>query len=45
MFHQHTGDAFDLYTLEHRFTIGWALAGVFGAVNVAATVLMLLAQA
>jgi hypothetical protein len=31
--------------LEHRFPIGWALAGVFGAVNVAATVLMLLAQA
>ena len=45
MFRQHTADAIELYGLEHRFPIGWALAGLFGAVNVAATVLMLLAQA
>ena len=45
MFHQQTADAAELYGLEHHFPIGWALAGLMGAGNIAATVLMLLAQA
>jgi hypothetical protein len=45
MFHQQTTDAAELYGLEHHFPIGWTLAGLIGAGNVAATVLMLLAQA
>jgi hypothetical protein len=45
MFHQQTADAAELYGLEHHFPIGWALAGLAGAGNIAVTVLMLLAQA
>jgi hypothetical protein len=45
MFHQYTADPAERYGLEHRFPIGWALAGLVGAGNIAATVLMLLAQA
>ena len=46
MSHQHTADAAaELYSLEHHFSIGWALAGLLGAGNIGATVLMLLAQA
>src|SRR4051794_37457106 len=37
-------DAVELYGLEHRFSVGWALAAL-GACNIGATVLMLLAQA
>ena len=46
MFHQRTADAAERYGLEHHFPIGWALAaGLVGAGNITATVLMLLAQA
>jgi hypothetical protein len=47
MSHQHTAEAAaaELYSLEHHFSIGWALAGLLGAGNIGATVLMLLAQA
>jgi hypothetical protein len=46
MFHRHAADDCDeAYGLEHRFPVGWFLAGLFGAADVAATVLTLLAQA
>jgi hypothetical protein len=41
---QQTADAAELNGLEHRFSLGWALAAL-GACNIGATVLMLLAQA
>ena len=44
MFRQQTTVAAELYGLEHHFPIGWALAGLFGAVNITATVLTLVAQ-
>jgi hypothetical protein len=44
MFHHQTADA-ELYGLEQHFPIGWALAGLIGAGNIAATIFMLLAQA
>jgi hypothetical protein len=45
MFNQRTADAAEFYGLERHFSIGWALAGLVGTGNIAATVLMLLAQA
>jgi hypothetical protein len=45
MFNQQTAEASELFGLEHRFPLGWALAGLVGTANITATVLMLLAQA
>jgi hypothetical protein len=45
MFNEQTADAAELFVLEHRFPMGWALAGLVGTANIAVTVLMLLAQA
>jgi hypothetical protein len=45
MFRQHTADPAEMYGLEHRFPIGWALAGLAMAGNVASAVLMLAGMA
>ena len=45
MSNEQTADAAELYRLEAHFSIGWVLAGLLGASNIGATVLMLLAQA
>ena len=46
MFNQQTPDDDDvLHRLEHHFPIGWTLAGLIVVANIAATVMMLLAQA
>jgi hypothetical protein len=43
MFNQQTAEAAELFGLQ-RFPFGWALAGLVGTANIAATVLMLVAS-
>jgi hypothetical protein len=40
---QNFADAVELYSLEHHFPLGWFVAGLIGAGNLAATVATLLA--